>query len=174
MARKVRTILEVTDDFDHKLIPEGEGENLVFVWRGNEYEIDVSNEHSEQLDLLMQPVIQHARRVRRVPTLAAKKKPKVIEGKSDSPAARRELPAGNAGADSEPIVMSDKQKMLSEREFRREVRAWARGNGFPDLGENGRLPLAVREAWDSAHPDRIIPPEREWGKTGHRPEMANA
>ena len=174
MARKVRTIVEVTDDFNGELIPENGGENLVFVWLGNEYEIDVLDTHAEQLDGLMSPLIQAARRVRRVPGLASKRKiGKTIEGNKNSE--QRALPAaGNAVKDSEPIVMSDKAKMLSEREFRREVRTWARENGFPDLGDNGRLPLPVREAWDNAHPDRTLPPEREWGKTGHRPEMANA
>lgn len=31
----------------------------------------------------------------------------------------------------------------------KEIRAWARKNGWPDLGDRGRIPEAVREAWDN-------------------------
>jgi len=31
----------------------------------------------------------------------------------------------------------------------KEIRAWARKNGWPDLGDRGRIPQAVREAWDN-------------------------
>jgi hypothetical protein len=33
----------------------------------------------------------------------------------------------------------------------KEVRAWARENGWKDLGDRGRVPAEVREAYDAAH-----------------------
>lgn len=34
----------------------------------------------------------------------------------------------------------------------RDVRNWARANGWPALGSNGRLPQAAIDAYVSAHP----------------------
>ncbi|TCJ21061.1 histone-like nucleoid-structuring protein Lsr2 [Nocardioides jejuensis] len=33
----------------------------------------------------------------------------------------------------------------------REVREWARSNGWPDLGDRGRVPADVQTAYDAAH-----------------------
>lgn len=39
----------------------------------------------------------------------------------------------------------------SEGASAKEVRAWARENGWKDLGDRGRVPAEVREAYDAAH-----------------------
>ncbi|GGO90908.1 Lsr2 family protein [Nocardioides phosphati] len=33
----------------------------------------------------------------------------------------------------------------------RDVRDWARANGWPDLGDRGRVPGEVQQAYDAAH-----------------------
>lgn len=56
---------------------------------------------------------------------------KVSSGRRSSGSARRTSSSSGGGADL------------------KEIRAWARKNGWPDLGDRGRIPEAVREAWDN-------------------------
>lgn len=142
MARRVRTIVEVYDDLDGKLVTEGESQNLTFAWRGSEFEIDVSDDHAEMLDELMRPIVQAARRTggRK---LAPGKKTNAIENN------RLAIESAESKTAQE----------TAERELRNEVRAWARENGFPNLASAGRIPWAVRQAWNAAHPDRPVPDE---------------
>lgn len=43
------------------------------------------------------------------------------------------------------------RRTSSDRQRIQEIRDWARSNGFPELGERGRLPGKVVEAYESAH-----------------------
>lgn len=36
-----------------------------------------------------------------------------------------------------------------------DVRFWARANGWPQIGENGRLPQAAIDAYVAAHPTEV-------------------
>jgi uncharacterized coiled-coil protein SlyX len=47
--------------------------------------------------------------------------------------------------------------MTADRASVGEVRAWAKQNGF-SLGDRGRLPSGVWEAWDAAHVRRMPAP----------------
>lgn len=145
MARRVRTYVEVTDDLDGKLVPEGEAQNLTFVWRGGEFEIDVSDEHADALDELMRPIVQAARRTggRKLPL---GKKTNAIE---------------NNRLAIEPPSRTAQE--MAEREMRNEVRAWARENGWPTLSSAGRISKEIRDAWNTAHPDRPVPDEASSG-----------
>jgi hypothetical protein len=46
MARRVRVIEILIDDFDGKELPEGEGQSFQFNWQGVDYELDASEEHA--------------------------------------------------------------------------------------------------------------------------------
>jgi hypothetical protein len=48
---------------------------------------------------------------------------------------------------------SSPARSTADRERLQAVREWARGNGFPDLGDRGRIPGQVQAAYDAAHPD---------------------
>jgi hypothetical protein len=59
---------------------------------------------------------------------------------------------------------------MAERAFRREIRQWARANGFPQQKDTGWLLPGVREAWNATHPDRPAPEAKgaEYYRTGYR------
>jgi hypothetical protein len=55
-------------------------------------------------------------------------------------------PAGGGGAPA-----SSGRRTSSDRQRIQEIREWARSNGYPELGERGRLPGRVVDAYESAH-----------------------
>ncbi len=56
-----RTVVQLTDDLDGKPIGEGEGETVAFTYRGQGYEIDLSNKNLEALNNFLQKYIDAAR-----------------------------------------------------------------------------------------------------------------
>jgi hypothetical protein len=148
---------------DGTVLPEGEGHTITFTWLGVEYEIDLSDMHAEQLAAMMGPVIAASRRVGGRPSrtrsavavAAATQAARTITAKEN----------GNGNSSSSGRSMSEREK----REKLAEIRKWAQENGFPEQGDRGRLTLAVRDAWNEAHPDEPAPDE-----TNPRRELANA
>lgn len=101
MARKTRIIL--TDDLDGSPA----GSTLEFALDGVSYEIDLNDEHAQQLRESLAPWVERGRRV--------------------GGRARR----GTAKGRSEET---------------KRVREWAQSNGY-DVGDRGRVPSSVREAY---------------------------
>ncbi len=56
-----RTVVQLTDDLDGELIGEGDGETVAFTYRGQGYEIDLSNKNLETLDNFLKKYIDAAR-----------------------------------------------------------------------------------------------------------------
>lgn len=154
MARRVRVIETLIDDLDGNELPEGSGQTFNFNWQGVDYEIDLSDEHGEQLQAMIQPVLDAARRVggRKLPTKRHKAANAI--GKGDQPA----LPSGKEDRANVTTGTSYADAM-AKRRFLKKVREWARENGWPDQGNTGRLKEGVREAWNAAFPDEPVPDE---------------
>ncbi len=56
-----RTVVQLTDDLDGGPIREGDGETVAFTYRGQSYEIDLSNKNLEALDNFLKKYIEAAR-----------------------------------------------------------------------------------------------------------------
>ena len=95
---------------------------MSFALDGTSYEIDLNDEHAEQLREALAPYVGHARK---------------------SGGARR---GGGRRASSSSSTSGSAAGGPSAK----EVREWARENGH-DVPERGRIPAEVREAYDAAH-----------------------
>lgn len=157
MAKRVRVIETLIDDLDGTELPEGTGETYNFNWQGVDYEIDLSDEHSEQLKAMMQPILDASRRVggRKLPS--KRQRPANAIGKGEQAA----LPAGERPKEARADITTGTAyaDIMAKRRFLKRVREWARENGWPDQGNTGRLKEGVREAWNAAFPDEPVPDE---------------
>jgi hypothetical protein len=144
-------MVAVTDDLTGELIPDGQDESVMFVWDGNEHEIDLSKENAAAMREMMKRYIDASRKIGKyTPTV---KRPKAKTTGANSPG----IPATpDAWFYSRPDNMGIKAWTEQRRIQSRMVRAWARDNGFPNQGDNGRLKTDVREAWNAAHPDQQV------------------
>lgn len=57
---------------------------------------------------------------------------------------RRGRPAGSGKAAAAP-------KQKRDPELLKQIRGWARENGWPELGDRGRIPYEAEAAWEEAH-----------------------
>ncbi|WP_309065314.1 histone-like nucleoid-structuring protein Lsr2 [Microbacterium sp.] len=60
MARRI--VHQLVDDLDGSLLESGEGETVHFSLNGAAYEIDLNNEHAEELRAALAPYIKAGRR----------------------------------------------------------------------------------------------------------------
>lgn len=166
MAKRVRTIVTIIDDLSGAELPEGEGETVLYSMDGKHYEIDLSKENAGQFREFMQPIIKASRRQDgKRNGSAGKAKAAVVTAERAS--APPELSAGGREV-VEGIGVTRLREI--ETALRKEIRAWARENGWPNQGDQGKLFDGVREAWDAAHPDRPTPPERP-SASGGKPRL---
>lgn len=150
MAKRVVTpqpYVLLIDDLDGRELPRGEGQTVRYGYKGTEYEIDLSDEHADELDRMMSNLVSKSVKVGKM--LPNRPAPKRIEN------VKEELPALPSGQ------MSITAQREADKEFRKEIRAWAREHGFT-IGDAGRIPEAIRQAWDAAHPDRPSPAESSY------------
>lgn len=149
MAKRVRTIVTYIDDLTGDELPEGDGTTVQYAWKGKHYEIDLSNHNAAQLDELLSPIIKASRRAD-TRTLPGAQRP-------------RQVPSEPRALTAAPVDtiegMSHTQQVMYRRAFLKEVRAWAKENGWPAQAMSGRLMGGVREAWNEANPDRPVPEE---------------
>lgn len=151
MARRVITQIVTTDDLNGEEIPEGHGANFRFAWDGSAYEIDLGDDNAAQVRALMGRLTDAGRKIGRFhPEMPNSKKSKAVASKESAPA----LP----GPELEEGLSPWKQEAMVRQQFR-EIREWARANGWPDHPNYAKLRGGVREAWNAAHPDRPAPPE---------------
>lgn len=93
------TVIQLTDDLDDKPIKDGDGETVAFTYRGQSYELDLSNKNLEVLDNALQKYIAAARRVNGSSTKRSARSTSAVR------------PSATSGADP------------------KAVRAWAEQNG---------------------------------------------
>lgn len=127
MAQKVQVV--VTCDL-HEDETEGV-ETVKFGFDGYDYEIDVCAEHSAQVQDELQELISHARRT---------------GGGRGGRRSQGSRPRAERIAAPGPEV-----RVASDRDRLRDIREWARSNGYPDLSSRGRIPRVVLEDYEAAH-----------------------
>lgn len=145
MSKRVITLVVKSDDITGEDIPEGQGESFVYAWDGHEYEIDLGDKNAVDVRLMMDRLISRSRRLGKYRPGVQMPKQKAVT--TNAP---KELPSGD---------MTPTAAKTARSAFMKEIRLWARENGFPQQGLTGRLIADVREAWNEAHPDRPAPTE---------------
>lgn len=97
-------------------------ETVTFAFDGVSYEIDLSKKNRTALEKALKPYIAAGR--------------KASSGRAATRGAGRSRRGTSAA---------------SHREELAAIRTWARANGWPDLGERGRIPQDVQDAYHAAH-----------------------
>lgn len=126
-----RIIRQLFDDLDQTEIPDGKGGSVEFALRGITYTIDLTDANIAKLDKAFAPFVNAA------VTAEQSSVPRSKPGRS-KPAAvgtkrRGKRRANHVGGSSTATV-----------------RAWAAENGH-DVSARGRIPAAVKQAYDAAH-----------------------
>lgn len=146
MAQMVRLV----DDVDKSSDAD---RTISFAFAGKEYEIDLAEPNADQFTAEITFWIEHARKRGTVPKVLAARKacePKVYEDDMDA-----DDEWWRTNPDDSPAVKEQKHKM------RQAIREWGIRNGFPSLGERGKLPRALYNKWRKVHQtqDRHRKPE---------------
>lgn len=123
MAQKVTVLL--LDDLDESQAVE----TVVFGLDGSTYEIDLSQEHADQLRSVFARYVEAGRRAGRPPAGRGKR-------------------AGSTFTSSSSTTSRARSASSSRRQ---EIREWARANGH-QVGDRGRLSEAVVQAFEAATP----------------------
>ena len=109
-------------------------QTVTFGYDGYDYSLDLCQEHSDDFHNTVQRLISWS------------------SDRTRSGAARRSRRGGAAddggggGNGATPAARS-----TADRERLKAIREWARSNGYPDLGDRGRIPQAIVSAYEAAH-----------------------
>lgn len=120
-----RTIVQLIDDIDGT----DASETVSFGLDGVTYEIDLRDEHAEQLRTALGEWTVHARRV------AGRVSTKKVATVTASPTKKVQNMNGTRNGKHSP----------------REMRDWARSNGFEDVPDKGRVSQVIQDAFAAAH-----------------------
>lgn len=124
--RKTRVIEEVTDDLTGEVLMEGEGETIVFGWKGQWLEIDLTRSIALTFRELVEPYAQAAR--------------------PHEPGQQIDVPAAPSERSRSGRNHAQEQQA---RKRNQQIRAWAAWNGFT-LSERGRIGEDVIAAFERA------------------------
>lgn len=108
-------------------------QTVTFGFDGYDYSLDLCSEHSDDFHNTVQRFISWSSDRTRSGTPRRSRRATGDESGT----------AGN-GTAAAPRSSADRERLKS-------IREWARGNGFPDLGDRGRIPQAIVAAYDAAH-----------------------
>ena len=108
-------------------------ETVTFGVDGYDYSLDLCKEHSEDFNNTLQGLIGWA-----------SDRSRSGGGRRARRAASGDDGGASAGAASSPRSSADRERLKA-------IRDWARENGYPNLGDRGRVPQAIVAAYDAAH-----------------------
>lgn len=103
--------------------------NVEFALDGVTYEIDLGERNSANLRAVLADYVRAARRVPRQ------------QARNGHAAAR------NGAGQPRPPDPNRPGPARADREQNRQMREWGRRNGWPQLGDRGRVPYALEEAY---------------------------
>jgi len=106
-----------------------------------EYVIDLNAAHLEKLSATLTQWASHARKADRAPTVVRPTTP------ADEASDRGHLPRQEWFT---PDEVYSKKDLAVWTSMRNDARAWAKANGWPDLGTRGRVPDQAYVAWKKA------------------------
>lgn len=108
-------------------------ETVTFGYDGYDYSLDLCKPHTDDFHNTVQGLIGWSSdRTRSGSGRRARRGASAEDGSGGNPAS----PAPRSSADRERL---------------KAIREWARSNGYPDLGDRGRIPQAIVAAYDAAH-----------------------
>ncbi|HLI01891.1 MAG TPA: Lsr2 family protein [Acidimicrobiales bacterium] len=147
-----QTVTRLVDDLDGTEAVA----SVTFSFRGSRYEIDLNEDHIDELEQAIEPFIQYARPVG---TGGPAEAPPSVAGPeqaaADTGRRRRGRPAGSRRPATKRASAT---KAASSRGTRtgsgsapsgHDVRSWAKANGY-EIGERGRISAEIREAYEAA------------------------
>ncbi|MGI8983143.1 MAG: histone-like nucleoid-structuring protein Lsr2 [Acidimicrobiales bacterium] len=105
-------------------------ETVAFGFDGFDYSIDLCTEHALDFHNTVQGLIGWS------------------SDRARSGAGRRARRSSGGGGDA---VGATPARSSSDRERLKAIRDWARKNGYPNLGDRGRIPQAIVAEFDAAH-----------------------
>ncbi len=108
-------------------------ETVAFGFDGYEYSLDLCKEHAGDFHNTMQGLISWSSDRARA---GGERRQRRASGSSPEAGGGGSLAASRSSADRERL---------------KAIRAWARENGYPNLGDRGRVPQAVIEEYEAAH-----------------------
>ena len=107
-------------------------ESVGFAFDGYQYNLDLCKDHAVDFHNTVQELIGWS-----------SDRARVGEGRR----ARRQPSSEGAGVAEQPKAAT---RSTADRERLKAIREWARQNGYPDLGDRGRIPQAIVEAYEAA------------------------
>lgn len=131
-------VLQLIDDVDHS----PDASTVEFAYRGKSYAIDLSPANEAQLDAEIGFWIPYAR--------PAGKVSKTISRQAVNDTKRSQGARGAEDWWSTPPNASPAEKE-EFAEIRRRIRLWGASHGYPSLGERGRIPRSLAEAYEAKH-----------------------
>jgi hypothetical protein len=101
-----------------------------FTWDGTRHQLDLCTEHLGEVESTVNSWVRAT---------------------SPSGAGRRPRKAAGATKSGRPAKRAAKRASGSAPNASRELRVWAKANGFPNVSDRGRIPSDVRTAFEAAN-----------------------
>jgi len=133
-------MVRLVDDVDK----ESDADRTVaFAFAGKEYDIDLCTANAEQFEAEMTFWIQNARKRGTAPKHVTRAQAQRAKEPEPEPPDDEEWWHTPEGASKAEVAKYNK--------MRQEIREWGIRNGWPSLGERGRLPRALYAKWRDHH-----------------------